>query len=110
PFGYDRWIANKTSTHTGAKLEVDPKSLPFGEGDRIAEKYEMIRPIGGGAMTFVVAARHVELDEVVALKFLRPECRADSDLADRFASEARASAKIENDHVTRIVEVGAMPD
>src|ERR1043166_692828 len=93
--------ADKTFAHSGAKLEFDPKSLPFNEGDRIADKYEVVRRVGTGGMAFVVAAKHGELGEIVAIKCLRPEFRADADLVERFAREAREWAKIENDHVVR---------
>jgi serine/threonine-protein kinase len=102
--------ADKTFAHNGVKREFDAKLLPFGEGDLIAEKYEVIGLLGSGGMAFVVAARHVELDELVALKFLRPEFLTDTDLVDGFAREARASAKIENEHVVRILDVGKTPE
>jgi serine/threonine-protein kinase len=47
--------------------------MPFAPGDLIAGKYEVIKLIGSGGMGYVVSAMHVELGEVVALKFLRPE-------------------------------------
>jgi len=102
--------ADKTFAHSGAKLEFDLKSLPFAEGDRIADKYEVIRLLGSGTMAFVVAARHVELDKIVAIKCLRPEVLADVDLVDRFAREAREWAKIENEHVASVFDVGTMPN
>jgi serine/threonine-protein kinase len=102
--------ADNTPAHNGTQLGGGAKLLPFGPGDRIAEKYEVIRALGRGGVAFVVAARNVELDEIVALKFLRQEFLGDADLVDRFASEARASAKIENEHVAHILDVGAMPD
>jgi serine/threonine-protein kinase len=101
--------ADKTFAHSGTKLNFDPK-LPFAEGDRIADKFEVIGLVGSGGMAFVVAARYLELNEIVALKFLKPEYLADTDLVERFAREARALAKIENEHVSRIYDVGTMPD
>jgi serine/threonine protein kinase len=102
--------ADNTIAHNGTGLEGEAESLPFGAGDRIADKYEVIRALGSGGMAFVVAARNVELDEIVALKVLRPEFLVDANLMNRFDLEARASAQIENEHVARIFDVGAMPD
>jgi len=45
---------------------------PFKIGDVIAGKYEITRLLGQGGMGVVVAARHRELGDLVALKFLRP--------------------------------------
>src|ERR1035438_8438528 len=46
--------------------------LPSGlrEGDIVAGKYRIAEVIGAGAMGTVVAARHVLLEEKVAIKFL----------------------------------------
>jgi serine/threonine-protein kinase len=88
--------------------EFEQASIPFREGDIIAGKYEVIRLLGRGGMAFVIAARHIELDEPVALKFLRSEYVANADLVARFAHEARASVKIQSEHVARVFDVGAL--
>jgi serine/threonine-protein kinase len=101
---------DEISGDSGLESALGPASWPFHEGDVIAKKYELIRPLGGSDMAFVVAAKNVELDELVALKFLRAECLADAELVARFDREARASIKVESDHAARIFEVGVMPD
>src|SRR5262245_62059516 len=88
------------------QIEIEDASMPVREGDVIAGKYEVLQLLGSGGMAFVVAARHVDLDEKVALKFLRPECLANRDLVTRFAREARASVKIKSEHVARVFDVG----
>lgn len=84
--------------------------MPFAPGDLIAGKYEVIKLIGTGGMGYVVSAMHVELGEVVALKFLRPEALQIEELVERFAREARAAAKIRSEHVARVFDVGVLPD
>ncbi|MFO0572261.1 MAG: serine/threonine protein kinase, partial [Polyangiaceae bacterium] len=42
-------------------------------GDRIADKYELVRKLDQGGMGTVWAARNLDLDVHVALKLLRPE-------------------------------------
>jgi serine/threonine-protein kinase len=57
-------------------------------------------------MGVIAAARHLELDEPVALKFLKPEVlQADAAVAERFVREARATIKIRSEHVPRIFDV-----
>ena len=65
----------------------------------------------GQRMGYVgVGQPHVELGEVVALKFLRPEALLIPELVERFAREARAAAKIRSEHVARVFDVGTLPD
>ena len=85
-------------------------SMPFVAGQIINHKYEIVDLIGVGGLGFVVAAIHVELGERVALKFLRPEALTNAEAVGRFAREARASAKINSEHVARVFDVGSLPD
>ncbi len=61
-------------------------------------------------MGMVVAARHLRLDQRVAIKVLKPECLARPELVERFAREARAAAKLKSDHVVRILDVDDQDD
>ena len=40
-------------------------------GEVVAEKYRVERMLGAGGMGYVVAARHLSLDQLVAMKFLK---------------------------------------
>ena len=83
-------------------LDVAPV-LP---GETLAGKYRVERILGRGGMGIVVAARHLELDERVAIKFL---LRKDDDGAvARFQREARAAAKVKSEHVCRVYDVGRL--
>jgi eukaryotic-like serine/threonine-protein kinase len=93
-----------------ALSQQDVLEMPFLPGEIIAGKYEVQKLIGSGGMGYVVSALHVELGEVVALKFLRPEALAIEELIERFAREARAAAKIKSEHIARVFDVGALPD
>jgi serine/threonine-protein kinase len=77
-------------------------------GDILAGKYRVDRVLGAGAMGIVVAAHHLGLDSRVAIKFLAPEMLTNEDAVARFAREARAAAKITNEHVTRVLDVGTL--
>jgi len=59
-------------------------------------------------MGVVVAARHLQLDERVALKFMRPEALFNAEAVARFAREARAAVKIKSEHVARVSDVGVL--
>ena len=78
------------------------------EGEILAGKYRIERVLGHGGMGVVVAARHLELDERVAIKFLLPSTLTLPDVVARFAQEARAAVKIKSEHVARIIDVGKL--
>jgi serine/threonine-protein kinase len=78
------------------------------KGDLIADKYRVDRILGVGGMGVVVAAYHLRLDEVVAIKLLLPEALADADAMRRFEREARAAVKIKSEHASRIIDVGTL--
>ena len=60
------------------------------EGDLLAGKYRVQRVIGVGGMGVVVAARHEQLDQTVALKFVRDEALTTTrPSGKRFLREAR---------------------
>jgi len=104
---HSRQLSSPTSGLQVAEQAID---MPFAPGDLIAGKYEVIKLIGSGGMGYVVSAMHVELGEVVALKFLRPEALQIEELVERFSREARAAAKIRSEHVARVFDVGVLPD
>jgi serine/threonine protein kinase len=89
-------------------LPSQPKPL-VKVGEIIAGKFKVERILGEGGMGLVVAARHIQLDERVALKFLRPEMTTPDTVA-RFAQEARAAVKLKSEHVARVIDVGTRED
>jgi serine/threonine-protein kinase len=82
--------------------------LPVMPGEVIAGKYRVIQRIGQGGMGLVFSAMHLDLGERVALKFLRREALARPELVQRFATEARAAARIRSEHVARVFDVAKL--
>jgi serine/threonine-protein kinase len=68
------------------------------------EKYVIESKLGSGGSGVVVAARHRELDERVAIKFLLSGVQNDKAVA-RLRFEARAAHRIKSEHVVRIIDV-----
>jgi serine/threonine protein kinase len=83
-------------------------SAPVREGDLLAGKYRVERVLGAGGMGVVVAARHIELDQLVALKFVREDAMASDDAVERFLREARAAVRLKSEHVARVLDVGKL--
>ena len=83
---------------------VDP--LPV--GSVVAGKYLVESTIGEGGIGFVVKAKHLQLDQPVAIKYLKPEASARPDLVERFLREARLAAKIKNEHAVKVQDIGTL--
>jgi len=73
---------------------------------RVAGRYELVRPLGHGAMATVDLADDVELDRWVALKRLAENLARDEDLQRRFLREARLAARLAHPNVVRVFDVG----
>src|SRR4051794_36022567 len=83
--------------------------IPLDVGDVLAKKYRIERLVGEGGTGLVVAARHLQLERLVAIKFLRTALASD-EIRTRFDREARAIAQIESEHVVLVLDVGALDD
>jgi eukaryotic-like serine/threonine-protein kinase len=83
-------------------------TAPVLPGETLAGKYRVERVLGQGGMGVVVTARHLELDERVAIKFLvgQPSQVA----VDRFLREARAAVKVKGEHVCRVFDFGRLEE
>jgi serine/threonine-protein kinase len=60
-------------------------------------------------MGMILGARHLGLDEPVAIKVLLPAMLEIPGMVERFLREARAATKIKNEHVVRIMDVDVLP-
>jgi|GEM_PF-3258316 len=74
-------------------------------GDLLADKYRVLRVVADGGMGVVFEAHHELLGKSVALKFPLPELAHLPSVTERFLAEARLCARIENEHVVRVLDV-----
>src|SRR5690242_5195705 len=61
-------------------------------------------------MGVVVEARHMRLNQNVALKILTPSTDSTLEVTTRFEREARAVAQLQGLHVAHILDVDVLPD
>jgi serine/threonine-protein kinase len=83
-------------------------AAPVREGDILAGKYRVEKVLGAGGMGVVVAARHTQLGQRVAIKFLLPEVCERPEAVRRFLREAQAAVQIQSEHVARVLDVGTL--
>jgi serine/threonine-protein kinase len=86
-------------------LDAQPQAQPR-VGDVIAGKYRLDRILGAGGMGMVFAATHMELDRLVAVKFVHGTYTQNPEVIARFVREARAVVRIESEHVAKVIDVG----
>ncbi len=80
------------------------------EGDVIADKYRVERVLGEGGMGMVVAATHIDLRRLRAIKLMLPEVSAVPMAAERFLREARAASSLTSEHVAHVFDIGQLDD
>ena len=59
-------------------------------------------------MGIVCLGRHAQLDQPVAIKFLRRALSGRPSVVQRFLNEARALAALRSEHVVRVMDVGQL--
>ncbi|APR85361.1 Serine/threonine-protein kinase pkn3 [Minicystis rosea] len=74
----------------------------------LAGKYRVERVLGVGGMGVVVAATHVELHEIRALKFMLPSVVDNATAVERFLREARAAARLRTEHIAKVHDIGRL--
>jgi serine/threonine protein kinase len=105
--------ADARGSGSGPRLSGPAHSDPAASGipaagEIIAGKYEIEQLLGAGGMGVVVSARHVQLGQRVAIKFIRAEAAEDQLAISRFLREARATVALSSEHVTRVFDAGTL--
>ena len=76
------------------------------KGQRINDRYEIIRTIGEGGMANVYLAHDVILDRMVAVKILRGDLADDEKFVRRFQREAIAASSLSHPNIVEMYDVG----
>ncbi|MEM9073970.1 MAG: serine/threonine-protein kinase [Myxococcota bacterium] len=74
-------------------------------GQVVADRYRVVREIGGGGMGFVFEVEHIALGRPFALKILQLG-QWNEELVQRFQREARALAKVRSPRVAQVTDFG----
>ncbi len=76
------------------------------QGEVLAGRYCLLRPLGKGGMAEVYRARDLRLERTVAVKILRPEFSQYPDFRERFRQEAKASANLTHPNLVTVYDFG----
>jgi eukaryotic-like serine/threonine-protein kinase len=86
-----------------AAAAFDPGSLV---GTTLDGRYELTAHLATGGMGAVFRARHVHLRKEVAVKVLRPDLSAASEIVERFRREAEIASALEHENIVRVTDFG----
>ena len=81
---------------------------PVRPGDVLAGKYRVEHILGEGGMGIVVAATHLQLEQMVAIKLVLPSMLKSATVVERFLREARAAVRLKSAHVAKVLDVGML--
>jgi serine/threonine-protein kinase len=73
-------------------------------------KYEVLEELGHGGMATVYRAHDKRLARDVAVKVLHPHLKESSEIAHRFAAEAKAVAKLRHPNIVEVFDVSSEED
>jgi serine/threonine-protein kinase len=85
-------------------------TAPFHPGQIVDNKYRIERVLGVGGMGVVVAATHLALDQLVAIKLMLGGAAQSPADVGRFVREARAASRLRSQHVGRVFDVATLED
>ncbi len=74
-------------------------------GTVLAGRFEVLRPLGAGALAEVFAARDTATGEEVAVKVLHAHAAEDPELADRFRRELGLTRRLDHPGIVRVFEL-----
>jgi eukaryotic-like serine/threonine-protein kinase len=81
------------------RTETGPRAITGGRV--LGDRFEILEPLGEGAMGSVFKARDRKLGDVVALKLLKPALANDPEYLERMKSEIRLARRITHPNVLR---------
>ena len=76
------------------------------KGQKINDRYEIIRSIGEGGMANVYLAHDIILDRNVAIKILRGDLAGDEKFVRRFQREALSASSLSHPNIVEMYDVG----
>jgi tRNA A-37 threonylcarbamoyl transferase component Bud32 len=98
------------ATLPGPGHHVDPLAADAMIGRSIIGQFVVRHKLGEGGMGAVYLADQPEIGRTVVIKVIHPWLSKDPQIAERFAAEARAAARLHSPHIVAIHNYGRLPD
>jgi serine/threonine-protein kinase len=103
-------VAGETGT-TIRKAYKPPSTDRFTlSSQRIDNRYEVVKRLGEGGMSYVYEAKDLTRGETIAIKILSPKLSSDTSSVQRLRREAGLAMRLEHPHVCKILRLGETED
>jgi len=108
--------APEPTSKTSVRRAVAPKPAAPAEraGSLTAQildgRYQVLRKLGEGGMSYVYQAREINSGQTVAIKVLSPKLGADQSSVERLRREAGLAMRLDHPNVCRILRLGETED
>jgi serine/threonine protein kinase len=107
-----------SATPSGGSTAVRTPATPGRAVDRAASlsgqlldaRYQVLKKLGEGGMSYVYLAKEISSDETVAIKVLSPRLASDKSSVERLRREAGLAMRLDHPNVCRILRLGESED
>jgi tetratricopeptide (TPR) repeat protein/tRNA A-37 threonylcarbamoyl transferase component Bud32 len=101
-----RITGSSLSSTGGSKVESSAEEFI---GQVIFDNYEILEIIGSGGMSVVYKARHLLLNQIMAVKMLHPHLAHNERAIMRFQQEAKSASRLDHNYIVGVREFGLLP-
>jgi eukaryotic-like serine/threonine-protein kinase len=107
--------AHPASSGTGVRTPLPPGKAGLDRASSLSNqildaRYEVLKKLGEGGMSYVYLAREISSGETVAIKVLSPRLATDKSSVERLRREAGLAMRLDHPNVCRILRLGESED
>jgi len=107
--------APSSASGTGVRTPLPPGKAGLDRASSLSNqildaRYQVMKKLGEGGMSYVYLAKEVSSDETVAIKVLSPRLASDKSSVERLRREAGLAMRLDHPNVCRILRLGESED
>jgi eukaryotic-like serine/threonine-protein kinase len=107
--------APSSGSGTGVRTPLPPGKAGLDRASSLSNqildaRYQVMRKLGEGGMSYVYLAKEISSDDTVAIKVLAPRLASDKSSVERLRREAGLAMRLDHPNVCRILRLGESED
>src|SRR5216110_3552712 len=108
-------VAPSSGSGTGVRTPLPPGKSGLDRASTLSNqildaRYQVMKKLGEGGMSYVYLAREINSGETVAIKVLSPRLASDKSSVERLRREAGLAMRLDHPNVCRILRLGESED